>query len=162
VTINCGYQLALTASLFYDIKTRKDTTRPDNIVSKVLGQSNSFDNSAVAWGRKHEPIAKKRYIAYNKLKENQRVNISECGLVFSFEETYIGASPDGLVTCGSDIDPYLIEVKCPYRWRNATVIQACKDKDFSCYVDAHNNIQLKNNHRYYTQVQGQMAGFPQR
>jgi len=58
----------LTASLFHDIKTRKDTTRPDNIVSKVLCQSNSFDNSAVAWGRKNEPIAKKRYIAYKKLK----------------------------------------------------------------------------------------------
>jgi len=106
---------------------------------------------------KNEQIAKKRYIAYKKIKENQRVNISECGLVLSFEETYIGASPDGLVTCGSDIDPYLIEVKCPYRLRNATVMQAFTGKDFCCYVDANNNIQLKNNHSYYTQVQGQMG-----
>lgn len=51
----------VTASMFHGIKTKKDTTKPDNIVHKVLGESKLFDNSAVAWGRKQQPIAKKRY-----------------------------------------------------------------------------------------------------
>lgn len=56
----------VTASMFHDIKTKKDTTKPDNIIQNVLGESKSFDNNAVAWGRKQEPIAKKRYNAYKK------------------------------------------------------------------------------------------------
>lgn len=58
------------------LKQKKDTTKPDNIVHKVLGESKSFDNSAVAWGRKQEPIAKKRYKAYKKLKEGKIVHVS--------------------------------------------------------------------------------------
>ena len=71
----------ITASIFHDVKSKKDTTKPDNIVNKILGESKSFENSAVTWGRKQEPIAKKRYIVYKKLKENKKVQISDMGLV---------------------------------------------------------------------------------
>lgn len=65
-----------TATTFHDIKTRKQSTKPDKMVNKVLGH-----DQVLAWGRKHEPIAKKRYIAFNKLKEKQAVHITEMGLV---------------------------------------------------------------------------------
>lgn len=145
----------ITASIFHDIKTKKDTTKPDNIVQRVLGENKSFDNSAVAWGRKQEPIAKKRYKAYKKLKENKTVHVSDIGLELCIDYSYIGASPDGLVSCCSD--QYLIEVKCPYKWRKSTLIEACKDKQFCCYVDDNGTIQLKKNHRYFTQIQGQLG-----
>lgn len=145
----------VTASMFHDIKTKKDTTKPDNIVHKVLGESKSFDNSAVAWGRKQEPIAKKRYKAYKKLKEGKIVHVSEMGLMLCTENPCIGASPDGLVRFNSDL--YLIEIKCPYKWRKKSLHDACKDKEFCCFLDDNNEIQLKKNHRYYTQIQGQMG-----
>ena len=34
---------------------------------------------------------------------------------------------------------------------------ACTDKDFCCYLDDNGSVQLKKNHRYYTQIQGQMG-----
>lgn len=105
----------VTASMFHDIKTKKDTTKPDNIIHKVLGESKSFDNSAVAWGRKQEPIAEKTYKAYKKLKEGKIVHVSEMGFMLCTENPCIGASPDGLVSFDSDL--YLIEIKCPYKWR---------------------------------------------
>ena len=37
----------------------------------------------------------------------------------------LGASPDGLV---GETD--IIEVKCPYRWRDSTFAEAVKDKSF--------------------------------
>lgn len=40
----------VTASMFHDIETKKDTTKPNNIVHKVLDENKSLDNSAVAWG----------------------------------------------------------------------------------------------------------------
>jgi hypothetical protein len=67
----------------------------------------------------------------------------------------IGASPDGIAQ--TQASTYLVEIKCPFKWRNNTILEACKAKDFYCYVDAINKIQLKQNHRYYTQIQGQMG-----
>ena len=145
----------ITASIFHDIKTKKDTTKPDNVVNKILGENKSFENSAVTWGRKQEPIAKKRYIAYKKLKENKKVKISDMGLVLCNNYSYIDSSPDGLVSCESE--QYFIEVKCPFKWRNNKIIEACEDKEFCCFIDDKGEIQLKKNHRYYTQIQGQMG-----
>ena len=64
----------------------------------------------------------------------------------------IGTSPDGKVQTQTNPDPYLVEIK----WRNYTIMEACKAKDFCCYLDS-NKVQLKQNHRYYTQIQGQMG-----
>lgn len=55
------------------------------------------------------------------------------------------------------LDLYLIEIKCPYKWRKKSLHDACKDKEFCCFLDDNNEIQLKKNHRYYTQIQGQMG-----
>ncbi|KAJ8310544.1 hypothetical protein KUTeg_012409 [Tegillarca granosa] len=50
----------ITASNFHDVKTKKDSTKSDCLVSKFLCKSSgSVDKSALIWGRKQEPIAKK-------------------------------------------------------------------------------------------------------
>ena len=41
------------------------------------------------------------------------------------ESGILGASPDGLV---GETD--IIEVKCPYRWRDSTLAEAVKDNSF--------------------------------
>ena len=57
----------------------------------------------------------------------------------------------------------LIEIKCPYSARNYTVQEAIQNnvKDF-CLVQNGENIDLKENHQYYFQVQGQLlvTGMP--
>ena len=90
----------ITASLFHDVSTKMITTNSENIVKKVFGENKSFDNNAVAWGRKHETFAKKRYIAYKKLKEKTNIVVSDMGLVVCIDNVYLGASPNGLVSSG--------------------------------------------------------------
>lgn len=64
---------------------------------------------------------------------------------------FLGASPDGLV--GSDS---VIEVKCPYKHRNAESLRdVLKDKNYFCYFNGENMV-INCNHSYYHQAQGHM------
>ena len=145
----------ITASIFHDIKTRKQSTCPEKLLCKIYGETKSFDNEALEWGRKQETVAKKRYKAYMKLKQKKNVKVLESGLVVCPNYSFIGASPDGFVS--SEEGSYLLEIKCPYKWRNSKITEACKDPDFYCNSDENGNITLKTNHRYFTQIQGQMG-----
>ncbi len=65
----------------------------------------------------------------------------------------MGASADGIGNCDCH-GKFLIEIKCPYKHRNEKDIESClQDKKFC--LDK--NLHLKTNHRYFTQVQMQMA-----
>jgi hypothetical protein len=149
-------KVRITASNFHDIKTRKPNTPATNLVKKIVNESEKdLILPALKWGRKMEPIAKKRYKAFNKLKLKQNVTIMEKGLFICSTYGFLGASPDGLVRTGGE--SYLIEVKCPYKYRFQTIEDACKDNSFCCFLDDDNNVQLKRSHKYFTQIQGQMA-----
>jgi hypothetical protein len=72
-------------------------------------KAKSIETPAVQWGRKREPIARKKYVAYKKLKRNESVKVRECGL---FLCASLGASPDGSVTSKSDTcRPWVLEIK---------------------------------------------------
>lgn len=118
-----------------------------------MGQGKPLENSAVHWGIKQKPIAKKRYKAYMKLKKKQNVIVEDMGRVLYTHCSYLGASPDGIVKFKTH--KYILELKCSFKWRQCTILEACKDKTFCCYIDDTNTIQLKKSQKYYTQVQGQ-------
>ena len=147
----------ITASNFHDVKCRKASTPSDKIVSKLIGDLESPNPNipALKWGRKKEAIARKQYVAMKKLKSKESVKVEERGLYISKDQCYLGASPDGIVCHKSE--PCLVEIKCPYKWRNNRVSDACKDPNFYCSIDENQNVQLKTNSRQYTQVQGQMG-----
>lgn len=149
----------ITASVFHDISTRKSNTPPEKLVERILGNSgnNKYNEfvPSLKWGKKMENVAKKHYIAINKLKFKRKIQIQEKGLILHKDYSYLGASPDGIVVHNST--KHLIEVKCPYKWRTKSVTEACRDSDFFCFVDENNDIQLKHSSRYYTQIQGQMG-----
>ena len=55
------------------------------------------------------------------------------------------------------MDKYgLAEYKCPYSARDSTVEEACTKKDFMTHMKE-GRVELKCTHKYYYQVQGQMA-----
>jgi hypothetical protein len=103
------------------------------------------DNKALQWRRKHEPIAKKRYKAYKKLNCKQKVNVHERGVFLCDTCSFLAASPDGVVS--QDKTEHFLEIKCPYKWRNSTVEEACKSSNFYCYLDNNNSVTLKRNSR---------------
>ena len=49
-----------------------------------------------------------------------------------------------------------MEVKCPYKYRNSTPEEASQNEDF-CLEKINIVLQLKRNHGYFHQVQGQLA-----
>ncbi|XP_077523335.1 uncharacterized protein LOC144134251 [Amblyomma americanum] len=64
---------------------------------------------------------------------------------------FIGASPDALVSC-SCCPKSALEVKCP-----ATMKDASLTKGLTKLAYLNEDLQLKHNHAYYTQIQAQMA-----
>ena len=49
-------------------------------VQKFIQGDNCIETPALVYGRKHEPIARRKYIAFKKLKQNERVSVRECGI----------------------------------------------------------------------------------
>ena len=67
------------------------------------------------------------------------------------ESGVLGASPDGLV--GED---HVVEVKCPYTHRNQTLDESLKHKTFCLKQVENGKYELKRDHVYWHQVQGQI------
>ena len=64
---------------------------------------------------------------------------------------------DGSVYNPSTPNPYgFLEIKCSYKYQDMLPTQAASKSDFWCSLLG-NELKLKENHVYYSQVQGQMA-----
>ena len=101
------------------------------------------------YGREMEPKARH---FYNKLMARDHETFSKelTGLHVSPQYPYLGASPDGVVSCSCHGE-CLLEIKCPYKYRTGLKNWQI-DKNFP--IDSSGEIETS--HRYYTQVQGQM------
>ena len=73
------------------------------------------------------------------------------------EYPFIGASPDGYVTCSCH-GKSLIEVKCPYRCRDKSIEAVANDKDFCLTLEdgEYGEYYLDDDHAYFYQVQCQL------
>ena len=60
----------------------------------------------------HEEVARKAYTAYAS-KEHTDLRVQECGLIVDPKMPFLGASPDGLVSCKC-CGKGVIETKCPF------------------------------------------------
>lgn len=73
---------------------------------------------------------------------------------------FLGATPDGHIYCPSLTEPHsFLEVKCPCSQRDVIPVEACGTPGFCCVLGDNRSsaIKLCRTHRYYAQVQGQMA-----
>ncbi len=99
------------------------------------------------WGREHDEHARQ---AYQKTKGSS-VILTHSGLVISTEHGWLACSPDEVR------DRYgMVEYKCPYSVRDTSVNEACNKKDFMTSLKD-GQVTLKRSHKYFYQVQGQMA-----
>lgn len=74
-----------------------------NVILKKCGAGPGFTgNAATEWGTKYEPVAQD---FYRKLTNSE---LLEFGMLVDPENTWIGASPDGITTKGC-----MLEIKCP-------------------------------------------------
>ena len=92
-----------------------------------------------------------------QIESRDRSTVLHSGLVVNPGIPYLGATPDGKVIDKSHNDKYgLLEIKCPYKFRNVSIQEAVLDKSF-CMEQIDDKIRLKRNHCYFYQIQGQMA-----
>ena len=84
-------------------------------------------------------------------------HVHGCGFVVNPKFPFLGASPDGKVC-----DPFatgILEVKCPFIMRDRTIKEALADevmKKKICIEQIQDKVQMKRDHMYWYQVQGQL------
>ncbi|KAL4098224.1 hypothetical protein QTP88_022868 [Uroleucon formosanum] len=99
---------------------------------------------------------------YGKAMENKAIIVFQngfncavepCGLIVDDDLHYLAATPDGLV--GTD---YVVEIKCPLKAKDSSsFIEAVMNKKITfCRIQNENEMELKKEHNYYYQIQGQM------
>lgn len=86
------------------------------------------------------------------------LQVGQSGLVINSLYPYLGASPDGVVSCDC-CDSGLLEIKCPYKYRNVspTSADALSDRDFCLKETKPGTVSLSQSHQYYDQVQAQLS-----
>ena len=85
----------------------------------------------MAYGRKSESKALKSYSQFHIGICNKLVDVESKGLQVNSKHPFLGASVDGIVECPL-CGVGVIEIKCPFKWRNSTPIDCCKDSSFYC------------------------------
>ena len=81
--------------------------------------------------------------------------IHAAGLLVSTKYPFMGATPDGIVSC-SCCGTGLLEVKCPYKYRDINPSDIT-DANFYLQTEVDTTKVLDQTHDYYYQVQAQMG-----
>ena len=112
---------------------------------------------ALKWGREKEDEARQDYISHMSVKHVDFV-VRPCGLVVDPKYPYLGASPDGFVSC-SCCGCGLLEIKCPFKFRDhsPTAEELLSDPSYCLKRITIGEIHLSVSHKYYCQVQGQIV-----
>ncbi|KAG0441290.1 hypothetical protein HPB47_015993 [Ixodes persulcatus] len=80
-------------------KVRSCCTGAEGIVSEVMGYTKTPNVFSVRWGKDNEVKARNRFIA-DEAPKHKGFEVKMCGLLVDSERPYLGASPDGIVSCG--------------------------------------------------------------
>ena len=112
---------------------RKKSIYPKSLLEKIQNLSrHSNPPTPCKWGMDKKENAIKAY--YNsKQQEGKSVRVcSKCGFVVNSTSTWLGASPDFLVSDISEVNKLGGgEVKCPYSKRDMTIRKLARTENFS-------------------------------
>ena len=141
----------LTASNFGN--AAKTRVEPSNKLKAIL--YSNFTTEAVQYGIESEQKAVNLFIREMR-RDGIAVSVEEPGLSLSKDKPYLGASLDRVVTMIDTDKKWGMEIKSPFSKAGMTVDEACKEKNFCLEKLADGSVQLKRNHSYFCQVQGQL------
>ena len=113
------------------------------------------------WGKSHKNVVLQRYVNLQLTSGHNGLVAVKAGFVICEEFPFLGATPDACVHDPSRTEQYgLVEIKCPYKYRDLLPEHAASNSDFCSFVtekDGKKILNLKQSHTYFCQVQGQMA-----
>ena len=124
-------------------------------------EAHRFTTKATEYGCEHEAVSTKkrhgRNTNHNRWKSILILLFPHVGFFLDRVKQYIGASPDGLVTC-SCCGEGVLEIKCPHCARDADSLLevATKRGKKFCLEETEAGLRLSQNHQYYFQCQLQM------
>lgn len=113
-------------------------------------QSDLSSIPAIRWGIENEGTAREEYNVMMS-SSHAEFECSLAGLVINSLYPFLGASPDGFTECEC-CGKGLLEIKCPFSVKDLHP-SALKGRPGSFLTEAG----LNRSHKYYTQVQGQLA-----
>ena len=149
-------KLRITASIMKEMCHRKSTTTCEAFIRKKLYPS-QINTAAISYGKQHEKDAISLYVQYQR-SQGVNVLVTKCGLIVDEFESWLAASPDGIVTDPSQNEHKTgcLEVKCPYVCGKMTITDACRKVSAFCLVEQKGVMCLSELHTYFYQIQTQM------
>ncbi len=146
----------ITASNADAVRSLRNVKRSKSLIKSIMG-IDSVSNKYTEHGKKNEPFGRSMYIVNESVKHKD-LSVSECGLVVSPTNPFMGASPDGLVTCSCCSEKRVLEIKCPFNgWKNYPADIPKLFPDYHLYLDKKGNLKLKETSPWYSQVNFQMG-----
>ena len=144
----------LTSSVFGDINSRGINNNTTTLTRRLL-YTKFTGNKYTRKGLNEESITIQEYENYMKAR-GINCEVLKSGLRISESHPFLGASADGVVKIVDGTEG-LIEVKNLLQNEKMLIKDAAKEKKTFCLsCNESNKIQLKRNHKYYYQIQGQL------
>ena len=132
----------ITASVFSQVLHFRFTDKSDNyILQQIMGNSCNINTPSIQFGKDHEPIARAQYTE-QYMQTHKHGKVVQCGLMVDNNYPYLGASPDGIVSC-SCCGRGVLEIKCSEKYQNVPPADVCAIKDYHLYLNENNVPSLK-------------------
>lgn len=140
----------ITGSICHSVCTFTGRSTGQRVVQNIIKRKH-FQTAATEFGIQNEDLA---LDLYSSSRKDDNVTVGKAGFYIHLNNGYMGASPDAVIT-ESDGTCGLAEIKCPPKWSDKHPSDAVLDKDYPLKKTA-NGIKMKQNNRYYHQVQFQL------
>ncbi|XP_065067609.1 uncharacterized protein LOC135693150 [Rhopilema esculentum] len=136
----------VTASVCFQVSRMKNNP---SLVNSIM-QYTTFTSRFTEYGKETEQFAKQKFHEMEGNNHKDLVKFNGVGLQVDADYPFLGAFPDGLVTCSCH-GLAVLEVKCPYKFKES-LDGWQNDKNFP--IDE--SLEMKQDHKYYFQIQLQM------
>jgi hypothetical protein len=115
----------------------------NRIISKQF--QSTFTNQALEYGKINENTAIN--IFFKSFSQNHKnAKLRKCGLVIYENLPFVAGSPDAIVACECCPEPYVVEVKCPFRLKYTGI------SNWRCLEYFNEEQLLKRSHTYFNQI----------
>ena len=137
------------------LKDKNDSSSATSLTELLTGQSSTPENiPALQYGHEMEEEARQHYLEEMKRLGHKDVKVEPCGLFLMQNKSFLGASPDAVVSyscCGKGV----LESKCPYSIANQ--IPSESNLTYLRKTPVDGKVNLVTSHPYYSQVQTRMG-----
>ena len=135
--------------------THTNVSQPSSSLIRSICYPEAYRFSALAmsWGIEHEKTACDQYVQ-SCSNHHIDLEVMESGVVISPAHSFLGATPDGMITCNC-CGYGVLEVKCPFKCTTQPLSTLVSDKAF-CPEEINGRYALRKDQQYSYQVQAQL------